>query len=76
MTSADTLSFDARGEVSGAANSVLAIDAVGRIVGRYDKAHLVPYGEYLPMPWLLRRSALPGWCPATWTSRLAPARGR
>lgn len=54
MTSADTLSFDARGEVSGAANSVLAIDFVGRIVGRYDKAHLVPYGEYLPMPWLLR----------------------
>ncbi len=54
MTSADTLSFDARGEVSGAANSVLAIDSVGRIVGRYDKAHLVPYGEYLPMPWLLR----------------------
>ena len=33
----------------GAYNSILAIGEGGRIVGRYDKAHLVPYGEYLPM---------------------------
>ncbi|HEX8364132.1 MAG TPA: apolipoprotein N-acyltransferase [Allosphingosinicella sp.] len=38
---------------SGATNSVYAIDAGGRILGRYDKAHLVPYGEYLPMRPLL-----------------------
>ena len=34
---------------TGAYNSILAIAHGGRIAGRYDKAHLVPYGEYLPM---------------------------
>lgn len=34
---------------TGAYNSVVAIGPGGRIAGRYDKAHLVPYGEYLPM---------------------------
>lgn len=37
----------------GARNVVTAIDAEGRIVGGYAKAHLVPYGEYLPLRWLL-----------------------
>lgn len=37
----------------GAANSAWVIGAGGRILGRYDKAHLVPYGEYLPMRGLL-----------------------
>ena len=54
MTNAPTLTFDAAGEIAGAGNSVLAITPGGRIAGRYDKAHLVPYGEYLPMPWLLK----------------------
>ena len=44
---------DAGGAVS-AANSVFALNPRARITGRYDKAHLVPYGEYLPMPWLLK----------------------
>jgi apolipoprotein N-acyltransferase len=54
MTGHTPLRFDAAGDVVGASNSVFALDAKARIVGRYDKAHLVPYGEYLPMPWLLR----------------------
>lgn len=39
--------------VESARNSVLAIDGEGNIIGHYAKAHLVPYGEYLPMrEWL------------------------
>ncbi|MBU6395738.1 MAG: apolipoprotein N-acyltransferase [Sphingomonadales bacterium] len=42
-----------RGEVTGARNVVTALDAGGAIRGSYAKAHLVPYGEYLPMrAWL------------------------
>ena len=37
-----------------ATNAVYAIDHRARITGRYDKAHLVPWGEYLPVPWLTR----------------------
>jgi len=43
----------AGGHAVGAYNSVTAIDAAGKIVGSYDKAHLVPYGEYLALRWLL-----------------------
>ncbi|MBC7986020.1 MAG: apolipoprotein N-acyltransferase [Sphingomonadaceae bacterium] len=38
-----------RPRVEGALNSLFVMDARGRLLGRYDKAHLVPYGEYLPM---------------------------
>ena len=54
LTGGTALEFDAKDRISGAANSVFAIDAQARLRGRYDKAHLVPYGEYLPMPWLLK----------------------
>ncbi|MEO1969376.1 MAG: apolipoprotein N-acyltransferase [Sphingomonadaceae bacterium] len=38
----------------GAYNTITAIDSEGKILGGYAKAHLVPYGEYLPMKWLLK----------------------
>ncbi len=41
------------GRAFGAYNAVTAIDADGKIVGGYNKAHLVPYGEYLALRWLL-----------------------
>jgi len=49
--------------VDGAANSIFVLAPGGRVIGRYDKAHLVPYGEYLPMRPLLSAIGL---------SRLAP----
>ncbi len=49
--------------VSGATNSVFVLGPGGTLLGRYDKAHLVPYGEYLPMRPLLSAIGL---------SRLAP----
>ncbi len=52
MTGAVDLEIEKRRAV-GARNSVTMIDDTGNIRGTYAKAHLVPYGEYLPMrDWL------------------------
>ncbi|PTS74562.1 apolipoprotein N-acyltransferase [Sphingomonas sp. HMWF008] len=48
MTGGNALKFDAAGNVAAITNSVFVFDAKGAIRGRYDKAHLVPWGEYLP----------------------------
>jgi apolipoprotein N-acyltransferase len=34
-------------------NAILALDTDGAIAGHYDKAHLVPFGEYVPLASLL-----------------------
>jgi apolipoprotein N-acyltransferase len=57
------LVFGDDGYASAAYNSLFSLDPHGRLRGRYDKAHLVPYGEYLPMRSLLSALGL---------SRLAP----
>ena len=56
--------FSRDGEhVDGATNSIFVLAPGGRVAARYDKSHLVPYGEYLPMRPLLSALGL---------SRLAP----
>jgi apolipoprotein N-acyltransferase len=54
ITGGSKLVIDDRGQLIAARNSMLALNASGDIIGSYDKSHLVPYGEYLPMPWLLK----------------------
>jgi apolipoprotein N-acyltransferase len=54
MTGVDRLEIDKEGQLVGARNSMVVMSADTEIIGRYDKAHLVPYGEYLPLPWLLK----------------------
>jgi apolipoprotein N-acyltransferase len=34
-------------------NIVLAVAPGGDVTGRYDKVHLVPFGEYVPLRWLI-----------------------
>ena len=66
LTGGDTLIYDKTGALAAARNSLFALDARAAILGRYDKAHLVPYGEYLPMRPFLTALGL---------SRLVPGEG-
>ncbi|MBX7494388.1 apolipoprotein N-acyltransferase [Qipengyuania sp. 6B39] len=44
---------DGRLRAVGAYNAITSIDPQGNLGRRYAKAHLVPYGEYLALRWLL-----------------------
>ncbi len=51
--------------LAGANNSTWVMDAEGRLLGRYDKAHLVPFGEYLPLRPVLSAIGLTRLVPGT-----------
>lgn len=53
-------------------NVVTALDGHGRIVGNYAKAHLVPYGEYLPMRQILKPLGLARLVPGEIDFRAGP----
>ncbi len=63
LTGAEAVHYAPDGTIASATNSLFGLDSAGRLLGRYDKSHLVPYGEYLPMRPLLSQLGL---------SRLAP----
>jgi apolipoprotein N-acyltransferase len=52
LTGSQRLLFENR-HLIGAHNAVSAVDGKGMVMATYAKAHLVPYGEYLPMRSLL-----------------------
>lgn len=77
LTGGVALEREGSGRIVGARNSLYALAADGTILARYDKAHLVPGGEYLPLrpitePLGLARLVpgsldfLPGPGPVTW----------
>lgn len=53
MTGGDALVYNVKGDVSAARNSLFVMTSDAKLIARYDKSHLVPYGEYLPMRPLL-----------------------
>jgi apolipoprotein N-acyltransferase len=63
LTGAIHFNYDRDGNPVTATNSLFGVTPAAQLIGRYDKSHLVPYGEYLPMRPILSKIGL---------SRLAP----
>ncbi len=58
-------------------NGLYVIDQLGFVIDDYAKHHLVPYGEYVPMPWLLKLIGLEamtgqGWTPGAGEKIISP----
>ena len=66
LVSGESVELDASGTPEVYHNSVFELEASGALRWRYDKAHLVPFGEYLPARRVLSRLGL---------SRLVPGEG-
>jgi apolipoprotein N-acyltransferase len=66
LTGGESVTVDAQGQAEEYHNSVFALAHDGGLLWRYDKAHLVPFGEYLPLRPILERIGL---------SRLVPGEG-
>ncbi len=52
ITGADRGIRDRNGDVR-IYNSLFALSGAGEIAATYDKSHLVPFGEYMPLRWLI-----------------------
>lgn len=63
LTGGQRLVFTPEGRLSGAYNAVLALDSDARIAATYAKAHLVPFGEYVPLRGLLEPLGLTRFVP-------------
>lgn len=64
LTGGTASAVNADGSVS-PVNSIFVLNSSGQILFRYDKAHLVPFGEYLPMSSLLSHLGLEIFAPGS-----------